>query len=771
MSSIIEGYSFDIFISYRQKDNKYDGWVTEFVDNLKKEIEATFKEEISVYFDINPHDGLLETHDVDASLKEKLKCLVFIPIISRTYCDPKSFAWTHEFKFFIEQASHDQFGLKIKLSNGNVANRVLPVRIHDLENDDIKLCESILGGVLRSIDFIYKEPGVNRSLTSKDHEERNLNSTNYRNQINKVALAVKEIILGIKNKPAQIVKELNQTKFSNDEEVMEEKRSELSRTSILTINKSLSILAIAVILILAGIFLFPKIFKHDKLNRLRSLDGGISVAVMPFQNMTNDSTWNVWQDGIQVNLITSLSNNPEELKVRQTESINSILKSKGINNYASITPSVASTISQKLDAKVLIYGSINQSGSTIRLNAQLVDSKTENVLKSFQIDGTTEKILLTIDSLSRIIKDFLLLTKLRKETSPDAMNYIITNSPEAYKYYIYGRNAFYKRDYTIALNWFSQTIAIDSNFTFASVMMCLAYSSLGMTNQARINAHNVYMKRDKLPMQQKLIANWLYAVYYETYHEENKYLMQYLEFDDQAASIYYMLGLNYNGLHQYDKAITYFEKALEIFEKWDMKPPWVSNYTNLGLAYHKTGQYRKEKTLYKKAEQEFPEDPYLISRQAIMALAKGDTKSANRYIEKWTSVVKGQSWSEARISRNLGDLYNEVDYLDLAEKHYRQALLLESENPERMSVLAYFLIEKDRNINEGMMLIDTLLKNNTDNFEYLHFKGWGFYKEKKYQEALVILQKSWDLRMKTSLYDHDAFLHLEAVKKAVAGQK
>jgi hypothetical protein len=44
MSSIIEGYNYDIFISYRQKDNKYDGWVTEFVENLKKELEATFKE-------------------------------------------------------------------------------------------------------------------------------------------------------------------------------------------------------------------------------------------------------------------------------------------------------------------------------------------------------------------------------------------------------------------------------------------------------------------------------------------------------------------------------------------------------------------------------------------------------------------------------------------------------------------------------------------------------------------------------------------------------
>ena len=37
MVSIVPGYEYDIFISYRQKDNKYDSWVTEFVDNLKRD--------------------------------------------------------------------------------------------------------------------------------------------------------------------------------------------------------------------------------------------------------------------------------------------------------------------------------------------------------------------------------------------------------------------------------------------------------------------------------------------------------------------------------------------------------------------------------------------------------------------------------------------------------------------------------------------------------------------------------------------------------------
>lgn len=199
MTSIVSGYEYDIFISYRQKDNKYDGWVTEFVDNLKRELEATIKEQVSVYFDLNPHDGLLETHDVDASLKEKLRCLVFIPVISQTYCDPKSFAWDQEFKAFIEEASKDQYGLKIKLPNSNVASRVLPIRIHDLDTEDIKLCESVLGGILRGVEFIYKSPGVNRPLRAREDKlHDNLNKTVYRDQINKVANAIKEIVSGIR---------------------------------------------------------------------------------------------------------------------------------------------------------------------------------------------------------------------------------------------------------------------------------------------------------------------------------------------------------------------------------------------------------------------------------------------------------------------------------------------------------------------------------------------------------------------------------------------
>ncbi len=110
MPSLLPGYTYDIFVSDRHKDNKSDGWVTEFVRTLRSEVEATFKEDISIYFDENPHDGLLQHHEVDESLRDKLRCLVFIPIVSQTYCDPKAFAWEHELVAFVKLASEDKLG-------------------------------------------------------------------------------------------------------------------------------------------------------------------------------------------------------------------------------------------------------------------------------------------------------------------------------------------------------------------------------------------------------------------------------------------------------------------------------------------------------------------------------------------------------------------------------------------------------------------------------------------------------------------------------------
>jgi tetratricopeptide (TPR) repeat protein len=773
MSSIIEGYNYDIFISYRQKDNKHDGWVTAFAENLKGELESTFKEEISVYFDINPHDGLLETHDVDDSLKEKLKCLVFIPVISRTYCDTNSFAWEHELKVFVEQASQDKFGLKIKLNNGNVASRVLPVRIHELENDDVKMLESLLGGVLRGIEFIYKEPGVDKPLAPEDNEKKNLNNTKYRIQIIKVAHAIKEIISGLKADAFSHQKAAIQPVSSTGRTDFKNRTSEPVKPFRFSKGRILSGAAITALLIIVALFGYTKFFRQNTLDKLRSSGEKISVAVMPFQNMTNDTSLNYLQEVLQENLITYLSNFSDELKVRQSESINAFIRSKFLINYAAITPSVATTISQKLDASVFIYGSIQKAGTKFRVNAKLIDSKKEEILKSFEIDGPfEEQIIFNIaDSLRKEIKDFLIISKLKSDITPDMQPFTFSTSAEAYRDFIYGMNAYYKRDFETTIKLNSRAIAIDSNLTFAYIYLFYSYYNLHNYEPAKKLCLRLYGKEDQMSLKQKILTNRLYSLFFETPHEEIKYLRQLQEMDDQLPFNYYSIGYDYCMLFQYDNAIPELEKALEIFDKWGSKPLWDANYALLGEAYHKTGAYKEEKKLYKKAIRDFPDSRSLLFRHSILSLAEGDSIQANEFIEKYISVCRDQSWSEADIKTSLADIYNEGDCPGKAEAYFRQALALEPQNTSRMDTLAYFLIDKDRNPSEGMMIVEKILESDPSNFNCLHVKGWGLYKQGKFREAVELLQKSWDLRMKNAIYDHVAFLHLEAAKKAVAEQK
>ena len=208
-------YEYEVFISYRHNDNlppagskpEANGWVSEFVINLQKELRATVKEPVRIYFDNDPKDGLRENHLVDETLGEKINSFILVPIISQTYCDPNSFAWKGEFIPFRQQSLNDDYGPNVRLRNGNVVGRVLPVKIHDLDPQDGQLLETELSGVLRSIDFIYSEGGVNRSLRESDDELLSGNyQLLYRNQINKVANAIKDMLVAVKN-PAPLARE------------------------------------------------------------------------------------------------------------------------------------------------------------------------------------------------------------------------------------------------------------------------------------------------------------------------------------------------------------------------------------------------------------------------------------------------------------------------------------------------------------------------------------------------------------------------------------
>jgi len=458
MASLIPGYEYDIFISYRQKDNKHDGWVTQFVDNLKGELEVTFKEDVTVYFDINPHDGLLETHDVDASLKEKLKCLVFIPIISRTYCDPRSFAWEHEFKAFVDQASKDQFGLKVKLQGGNVASRVLPVRIHDLDNADIKLYESVLGGVLRSIDFIYKSAGVNRPLlTKEENPQENLNHTNYRDQINKVSNTIKELFSAFENhNPADA--EVSKEAFKPISAPRKNRKTTIIVGSI-----------IALSLIIIGFLFIPKLFKP-------SVQLEKSIAVLPFRNDSPNDTTTYFLNGVMEDILINL---------QKISDFSRVLSRTSTEKYRGSAKTSLPEIAKELNVNYIVEGSGQKYGNKFVLRVQLIAADNEKHLwgKSYDREIRQTSDIFTIQSDIAL----LIATELKTTITPEEKQRIAKTSTAnltAYNFYQQGREEHVKYwiNYSTASlkdaeKLYNKALKYDSAFAQAYTGLAMVYWS------------------------------------------------------------------------------------------------------------------------------------------------------------------------------------------------------------------------------------------------------------------------------------------------------
>jgi AraC-like DNA-binding protein/tetratricopeptide (TPR) repeat protein len=537
-----------------------------------------------------------------------------------------------------------------------------------------------------------------------------------------------------------------------------------------------SVLLLALILGTAGFLIYRKIFRSEWTDNLISSDGRISIAVMPFRNMTNDTTWNIWQENIQQSLISSFSNS-KELKVRQRETINPLFQASGITEYAAVTPGIADKISQKLDANIFIYGTIVKAGSSIRLDAQLIKTKTKEVLKSFEINGPfNEAIILDItDTLRKKITDYLLLSKvLKKNPAWDAAYQtepLTTSSPEALRDQIYGDKAWQKGDLPSAISWYLKALDIDSNYFDPMMGLSTTYSNLGMMEQDLQWVIKYYNKRNQWPPVQQLWASWAYAFSFEPPYEGIKYLKQLQQIDDQNANIYYMLGMTYFNLNQFDKAIPELEKFLELDEKLGKEIMKINfNYVLLGKAYHNTGQYKKEKKLWKKADHYIPDDPSIIKGHALLSFAEKETATANRYIERYISVMKRNSASEADLAEGLAQIYYDAGIMDKFEEYYRKVISSDPGNPGKLNKFASLLSNSNQNLVEFSEVIDKaigLAKNKYDYCNYLDTKGFGLYKYGQHKEASEVLEKAWN-EAPFKMYFIKS--HLEEVKKAIARQ-
>jgi len=525
---------------------------------------------------------------------------------------------------------------------------------------------------------------------------------------------------------------------------------------------------IGILLIIIVILVYPKIFRKDKFQSIRDEQGRITIAIMPFNNLTTDTSYNIWQKGLQNLIITSLSNS-EELSVRNAEPTNIILGRNAQMNFVNIEPSIATGVAAKLKANIVIIGNILRNGPQIRITANLVDSRTEEMYKSFKIDGDSENDFFNIiDSLSFLILNYVEIKSLEHNVPVDYASKT-TSSSSAYKLYLQGREYHGKVDYTAALEKYSEALEIDS--TFVSPMLYLAhiYRDNGQSDKCISWVYKAFDQINKVPHDIQLEILEMKAMVDKHPESQLLYINEYLEINPYSTQKLYTAGwINYS-LERWQEAIEAFEKGIELNENLEGNLKlWVYYYTLLGNAYKNIGDYEKALRTFDDGLEIWPNDFQITRFQAACALSQNDTTSAKEYLSKLNKIAR-----ENGMPGMLRLWWNALTYelgndLSKAEESYRSAIILAPDNDELINAFAHFLILNDIAVDEGLSLILQILKTNPDYWDYLYTYGLGLYKKGDYQEAHEILLKAWDLRPS---YNHEHYLAIQEVEQSLANQK
>ena len=221
----------------------------------------------------------------------------------------------------------------------------------------------------------------------------------------------------------------------------------------------LSAIIVLFALIAGGLLIYQ--FTRPKQITLSSTAGidSKSVAVLPFENLSSDKENAFFAQGIQDEIITTLSKIGGLRVISRTSTA----------RYES-KPENLSQIARELGVANLLEGSVQKSGGRVHINVQLIHAETDSHLWAQSFDRELTDIFTVEGEVAKKIADSLRATlspqeKARVETKP-------TDNTDAYVLYLRGREYQtrpdnYFQDFQNASQLFEQAIALDPNFALA----------------------------------------------------------------------------------------------------------------------------------------------------------------------------------------------------------------------------------------------------------------------------------------------------------------
>jgi len=227
-------------------------------------------------------------------------------------------------------------------------------------------------------------------------------------------------------------------------------------------------------------------------------DGRSSLAVFYFDNLTGEASLDWLRSGLTDMLVTNLSQSPA-LRVLSTSRLYQLLEEQGGLDAPATSARMVAAVARRAEAGTALVGSFVRAGSQIRIQAQLQDPASGEVLASEHVEGDAEEGLFQlVDELTHRIRNRLELKALARGADP-RIEAVTTSSVEAYRDFVQGMNHHERLEEREARAFLERALLKDPEFAMAQAKLSVVHANLGDMPKAREYAARALENAERLP--------------------------------------------------------------------------------------------------------------------------------------------------------------------------------------------------------------------------------------------------------------------------------
>jgi len=372
-----------------------------------------------------------------------------------------------------------------------------------------------------------------------------------------------------------------------------------------------------------------------------------SIAVLPFENLSDDKSNAYFVGGIQDEILTRLSKIADLKVISRTST----------QKYTS-APDNLREIGQQLGVANLLEGSVQKAGNAVHINVQLIKAATDDHLWAESYDRKLDDIFGVEKEVAQNIAAALKAKLTSAEEQVLAQR--PTDNPAAYEAYLRGKALLWEGNedaVRAAIQSYEEAVRLDPQFALAwaglSSARSVGFYYMDSTPAARAAAEQSLAKAEalqpELPEIHLARANFGYFVLGDNKHVRDVLQQLHLIWPNNADVIQ-LLAFTYQRLGEWQKAIDAFHQVIVLNPRY-LQVRKFAAYTRCDVR-----DWPGAQRILDEALQIWPADLNLLATKAQIFQANGQLDQAQLIVDKLKPDrldydAVGAVWYQAKLRR------------------------------------------------------------------------------------------------------------------------